>query len=79
MELEGTSALVTGAASGLGRATAERLVARGARVVVLDLPQSAGERVASELGGLAVFCAADVTETAGALTTLCHHLSPVVA
>ncbi|MBX3195661.1 MAG: SDR family NAD(P)-dependent oxidoreductase [Microbacteriaceae bacterium] len=40
MEIQGTTALVTGAASGLGAATAVALVARGAEVVGLDLPQS---------------------------------------
>ncbi|MEZ5189614.1 MAG: SDR family NAD(P)-dependent oxidoreductase [Schumannella sp.] len=40
MEIRGTTALVTGAASGLGAATAVALVARGAEVVGLDLPQS---------------------------------------
>ena len=40
MEIAGTSALVTGGASGLGRATAERLQKAGARLTILDLPQS---------------------------------------
>ena len=43
-------ALVTGGASGLGKATAEHLLASGARgVVILDLPTSAGEQVARDL------------------------------
>ncbi|MGW6403435.1 3-hydroxyacyl-CoA dehydrogenase [Streptomyces sp. NPDC055134] len=54
-----SSALVTGGASGLGRATAERLVANGARVVILDLASSDGEAVAEEIG--ATFVAGDVT------------------
>jgi NAD(P)-dependent dehydrogenase (short-subunit alcohol dehydrogenase family) len=52
-------ALVTGGASGLGRATAEALAAKGAKVVIVDLPTSDGEAVAKELGG--VFAPADVT------------------
>lgn len=52
-------ALVTGGASGLGRATAEALAAKGAKVVIVDLPASDGENVAHELGG--VFAPADVT------------------
>ncbi|QBI18251.1 3-hydroxyacyl-CoA dehydrogenase [Egibacter rhizosphaerae] len=60
MEIEGTVALVTGGASGLGRATAERLAARGCRVVVLDLPDGDGPEVAQELDG--VFVGADVTD-----------------
>lgn len=59
MNIAGSSALVTGGASGLGKATAERLVAEGAHVVICDLPSSDGELVASELG--VVFHPADVT------------------
>jgi len=61
VEIAGTSALVTGGASGLGRATAELLLERGARVVLFDLPTSAGEDVARELGSAARFVAGDVT------------------
>ena len=59
MRVEGAVALVTGGASGLGRATAERLAGLGARVVVLDLPGSDGKAVAAGLGG--EFAPADVT------------------
>jgi NAD(P)-dependent dehydrogenase (short-subunit alcohol dehydrogenase family) len=61
VEIAGTSALVTGGASGLGRATAELLLERGARVVIFDLPASAGAEVARELGGAATFVPGDVT------------------
>lgn len=61
MTPEGTVSVVTGGASGLGRATAEALVTRGAQVVVLDLPTSAGAEVAAGLG--AHFVPADVTDT----------------
>src|SRR5438034_298012 len=44
MELRTVNAVVTGGASGLGRATAERLVAAGCRVALLDRPASEGER-----------------------------------
>jgi NAD(P)-dependent dehydrogenase (short-subunit alcohol dehydrogenase family) len=53
-------ALVTGGASGLGLATAKALAAAGATVVILDLPSSAGQERAAELGGGARFAAADV-------------------
>ena len=53
-------ALVTGGASGLGLATAKALAAAGARVVILDLPTSAGAERAAELGDTARFAAADV-------------------
>jgi len=62
MDISGASALVTGGASGLGLATARRLAAAGAHVVIVDLPTSAGADVAAELGG--AFAAADVTDAA---------------
>ncbi len=62
MQVQGTVALVTGGASGLGRATVEGLVAAGARAVIVDLPTSPGEQVAAELGDAARFAPADVTD-----------------
>lgn len=59
--LEGRVAAVTGAASGLGRATAQVLADRGARVVVVDVDEAGGERAASELPGDAAFVRCDVT------------------
>ncbi|KAH8267264.1 hypothetical protein KR026_010453, partial [Drosophila bipectinata] len=53
--------LVTGGASGLGRATAERLAKQGASVVLADLPSSKGNDVAKELGDKVVFVPLDVT------------------
>lgn len=64
MKTQGITALVTGGASGLGLAAARRLVAEGARVVIADLPQSAGESVARELGEGVRFAPADVTSEA---------------
>lgn len=60
MDLTGSSALITGGASGLGLATARRLTAAGAVVTIVDLPGSAGADIAAELGG--AFAAADVTD-----------------
>jgi NAD(P)-dependent dehydrogenase (short-subunit alcohol dehydrogenase family) len=72
MDTAGISAVVTGGASGLGRATAERLVQGGAaRVVIADLASSNGKQVAESLGDNAVFVAADVRspdEVAQAIT-----------
>lgn len=56
--------VITGAASGLGRATAERFVREGAKVVLCDLPKSAGQEVADQLGSNAVFSPTDVTSEA---------------
>jgi NAD(P)-dependent dehydrogenase (short-subunit alcohol dehydrogenase family) len=64
-ELHGRTALVTGGASGIGRAIARLFGARGARVVVLDLDAEAGEAVRSEIerdGGSAAFVRCDVTD-----------------
>jgi NAD(P)-dependent dehydrogenase (short-subunit alcohol dehydrogenase family) len=61
MDVAGATGLVTGGASGLGLATATRLVADGGSVVVVDLPGSAGAEVADRLGDRARFVAADVT------------------
>ena len=51
MEIKDKAAMVVGGASGMGRATADALRARGARIAVLDLPSSDGEAVAAELDG----------------------------
>jgi NAD(P)-dependent dehydrogenase (short-subunit alcohol dehydrogenase family) len=56
------SAVITGAASGLGAATARRLAAHGVRVALFDVNEAAGEALAAELGG--VFCKVDVTSDA---------------
>jgi len=53
--------VVTGAASGLGRATAERFVREGAKIVICDLPKSAGQELADQLGENAVFSPTDVS------------------
>ncbi|MAN34169.1 MAG: SDR family NAD(P)-dependent oxidoreductase [Ilumatobacteraceae bacterium] len=61
MELSGSSAVVTGGASGIGAAAARQLAARGAKVVVADLQEDAGNTVADQIGG--AFCKVDVTNT----------------
>ena len=61
MELNNTSAVVTGGASGLGEATARELSARGVKVVVADLTDELGNKVAAEIGGAYAHC--DVTNT----------------
>jgi NAD(P)-dependent dehydrogenase (short-subunit alcohol dehydrogenase family) len=59
MDIQGISAVVTGAASGLGEASARELARRGARVAVFDRDVERGEKVAADIGG--VFCEVDVT------------------
>jgi NAD(P)-dependent dehydrogenase (short-subunit alcohol dehydrogenase family) len=60
MRLDGAAALVTGGASGLGRATADRLISEGAKVVVIDLPGADGGP-RGELPDGAVFSGGDIT------------------
>jgi len=65
--LQGKVALITGAANGIGRQTALRFVAEGARVVVADVDDEAGQGVVSrleELGGQALYVHADVSRDA---------------
>ncbi|MBO0707658.1 MAG: SDR family NAD(P)-dependent oxidoreductase [Candidatus Dormibacteraeota bacterium] len=63
MDIDGKAALVTGGASGLGRATAEALTANGASVTIVDLATSPGQEVADALPR-ARFVPADVTQEA---------------
>jgi len=61
MRFEGKTALVTGGASGIGAATARRLVAEGARVAIGDVNEDGAREIASELDGFG--CRLDVTDT----------------
>jgi len=60
MLLKDKVAFITGAASGLGRATAENFIAAGANVMIFDLNEENAEKAASELGDNATFAAGDV-------------------
>jgi len=64
MDVNGKVALVSGGASGLGLASVEAILERGGRAVVLDLPSSDGEAVASRFSDRVDFVAGDVTEPA---------------
>jgi NAD(P)-dependent dehydrogenase (short-subunit alcohol dehydrogenase family) len=62
MDIQGAVALIAGGGGGLGAATARRLHAAGARIVISDLDQARGTSVAAELGDGAVFVRTDVTD-----------------
>ncbi|XP_061114574.1 3-hydroxyacyl-CoA dehydrogenase type-2 isoform X1 [Conger conger] len=68
--VKGMVGLVTGGASGLGRATVERLVNMGGSAVILDLPSSDGESVAQSLGDRCAFAPADVTSESDVLSAV---------
>ena len=61
-----TAAVVTGGASGLGRASAEALAAAGAKVAIFDVNEAAGQAVAAAIGGL--FCKVDITNENSVVT-----------
>src|SRR5258708_10030542 len=62
MRVEGQAAIVSGGASGLGRATAKALAEAGVKVTILDVNDAAAAEAARELGGFAI--GADVTDAA---------------
>jgi len=64
LRFQDAKAVVTGAASGLGKATAARVIQAGGRVALLDLQEAAGQAVAAELGSQASFHRCDVTSEA---------------
>jgi NAD(P)-dependent dehydrogenase (short-subunit alcohol dehydrogenase family) len=68
MRISGAAAIVTGGGSGLGRATAEALAAKGARVAVVDLNPAAAEEAARAIGGAAIVC--DVADDASATAAI---------
>lgn len=65
MEIKDKVAVITGGASGLGRATAEHLVSKGGKVVLFDLNEALGRQLAAELGECAAFIKVDVTSEPG--------------
>ena len=78
MQVEGVGAIVTGAASGMGRATAELLARRGARVALLDIDRPGVERAAAQTGGRAFVCnVADPMSCERAVLAACEAFAPV--
>src|ERR1700712_4351086 len=73
MKLSRIAAIVTGGGSGLGRATAAALAAKGAKVTVLDVNPAAAEETAKSFGGLAVAC--DVADEASVSAALAKAAS----
>ncbi len=68
MQVEGARAMIVGGASGMARATAERLAAGGAKVAIVDRPGSAGQEVADAIGGVYFEC--DITDFDGVETVV---------
>jgi NAD(P)-dependent dehydrogenase (short-subunit alcohol dehydrogenase family) len=64
MEINGVAAIVTGAGSGLGEATARALAGAGAKVAVFDVNDEGAAKVAADIGGIAVHC--DVSDAGSA-------------
>ncbi len=80
MRLQGKTALVTGAASGFGAAIAQRFVAEGAKVALLDINVEGATRVAAAAGHGALAIACDVTKAediSRALSLVAAHLGPL--
>lgn len=74
MQLEQRVILITGASSGLGLATARKLIKAGAKVVLADINVEAGQARAAELGENAFFVAVDITQDADASRAIAQTL-----
>ncbi len=61
MDLKDKVAVVTGGASGLGRATVKRFVANGAKAAIFDMNEEKGQQLVDELGDSVIFCNVNVT------------------
>ena len=66
MDVSGHAAIVTGGASGLGATTAQALAVNGAKVAIFDLNMNAAQKMADEIGGIAVSCDVSSAESAEA-------------
>lgn len=78
MNLQDQVAIITGGASGIGKATAEAMAARGAQVAVVDLDEAGARDVAESIGGLAVTCdVRDADSVADMVSTVERAFGPV--
>ncbi|MSZ34403.1 MAG: SDR family NAD(P)-dependent oxidoreductase, partial [Actinobacteria bacterium] len=79
MELNGSSAIVTGGASGIGEACVRLLAKRGAKVVIADIQEEKGQALAKEVGG--AYCKVDVTNTQDIInaTEMAKSMGPIRA
>ncbi|WP_301110014.1 3-hydroxyacyl-CoA dehydrogenase [Sporosarcina sp.] len=75
MKMDEISAVITGGASGLGEATARKIVAAGGKVTILDLQEDKGMNLAEELGENASFVKTDVTNTESVQSALDHAVN----
>ena len=79
LNLTGSSAIVTGGASGIGEAAARQLAALGARDVIADLQEDKGTAVANEIGGLFVKCDVSSEEDGKAAVAAASEMGPLRA
>ena len=79
VNLEGSSSIVTGGASGIGEATARQLAEAGSKVVIADLNEERGSQIASEIGGVFVKCDVTKIEDADAAVAAACELGPLRA
>jgi NAD(P)-dependent dehydrogenase (short-subunit alcohol dehydrogenase family) len=81
VDISGASAIVTGGAGGFGGATARRLAAKGARVVIADVADERGQALAKELGNGAVYVRTDIMseESIAAAVHTAEKLGPLRA
>ncbi|MSX81752.1 MAG: SDR family NAD(P)-dependent oxidoreductase, partial [Actinobacteria bacterium] len=77
LNLNGSSAIVTGGASGIGEACARQLADLGARVVIADLNEDLGTSVAKEIGGLFVKCDVSSEEDGAAAVAAASEMGPL--
>ena len=73
--LAGQTAIITGGAGGIGRATAARLISEGAQVVITDINNDAGHAAAKMLGDQALFVQHDVTQASQWQNVIEHTIS----